>query len=72
MSSRGLELLLRVITRELGTEQCERCGNPLADSRIALRESKPDHVIVEVLCSSCDRTLLLQVKPEADGFARVT
>lgn len=71
MTAPGVDLLLRVITPQLAEQPCDFCRQPLAGSRIALREAKADRVVVEVTCSNCDGVVLLEVKPEADGVARI-
>lgn len=71
MSSPGLDLLLRVIAKQLAESRCEQCQKPLGGSRIAIRESTPDQVAVEVACPACNHILLLGIKPETDGVARL-
>lgn len=71
MNPPGLDLLLRLIKLQLEARPCERCGEPLNGTRIKLRESKAEQVVVEAVCPACDQALLLQVRPEADGVARV-
>ena len=72
MNSAGVDLLVRVVAEQIGEMLCERCSKPLERARIALRDVKPDHVIVEAVCAECDQSALLQIKPESDGVARVT
>ena len=71
MSSSALDLLTRVIAEQLRTKDCPRCGSTLAGARIAVRDSRGEEVVFEAGCGACDRILVLQVKPEADGVVRI-
>lgn len=71
MSSSAIDLLMRVIAEQLRAKNCARCGSSLADASIAVRESKGEEVVFEVGCRACDRILVLQVTPEADGVVRI-
>jgi RNase P subunit RPR2 len=71
MRSPGVDLLLRVVADQLGRQQCEGCGSPLAGGRFALREQTAQRIVVEVACPTCNRKPLLFIQPDVDGVAQI-
>lgn len=68
----GLELLLRLVGRQLAATPCPACGASLAGSAIAARAGEPAQIAIEVVCRSCDERLLLGAVPDAgDGAASI-
>ena len=71
MNPTAVDLLVRVVAKELAEQRCERCSNSLADARIAVRDVKSDQVVVEAKCRACEHAVPLQIRPDADGVARI-
>lgn len=71
MNASAVDLLVRVLAQELAGQRCERCSARLADARLAVRDLNTDQFVVEAKCRACEHTVLLEIKPDAGGVARI-